>query len=75
MKQKPDKIDAVANILGDELRCYLRSDPRPSYVVARESGVAQSSLSRFLSGCDLSWSNAVRLADALGLEVQISRKR
>ena len=59
-----------------KIRKAVETSGKSRYRIARESGLAQSQLSRLISGKrGLSLEALVRLADCLGLEVVIRPKR
>jgi len=65
----------VANIL-DELKIAIESSSLSRYLIAQETGIPQSALSRLMSGeRGLSVENVEILADYLGLEIIIRPKR
>lgn len=60
----------------DAIRDAVRACPENSATVAKGAGIAKSQLSRLLSGeRGLSTDTLERLADYLGLEIIIRRKR
>ena len=62
--------------LTDAIRRAIKSSGQTRYRIAKEAGVAQSQLSRLMSGkAGLSIETLERLADYLGLEIIIRPKR
>ena len=60
----------------DQLRCSTKTSGGTRYRIARESGIAESVLSRLVSGeRGLSIDALERLADYLGLEITMQPKR
>ncbi len=60
----------------DQLRRAIEASGKTRYRIAEEAGIAQSQLSRLMSGeCGLSFETAERLANNLGLEIVIRPKR
>ena len=54
--------------IADQLREAIRASGKPVAAIARESGVPQPMLSRFVNGYDLRVATADRLAAYFGLE-------
>jgi len=60
----------------DAIRDSIEASGKSRYQLARESGVAESVLSRLMSGeRGVSVRTAERIADALGLEIVVRPKR
>lgn len=60
----------------DALRRFIKASGMTPYQLARDAKVAQSMLSRFLSGeRGLNSATVGRLMDVLGLEIRAKRKR
>jgi hypothetical protein len=59
----------------DQLRRAIRECGRSRYALSCETGVDQSTLSRFMSGGSLSLKVIDKLMEVLGLEVRLCRKR
>ena len=60
----------------DEIRRAVEASGKTRYRIAKESGIAESQLSRLMSGeRGLSVECLERLADSLGLEIAIRPKR
>ena len=60
----------------DEIRAAIRKSAESRYRIAKNTGIGQPQLSRLMSGeCGLSIAALERLADYLGLEIIIRRKR
>jgi transcriptional regulator with XRE-family HTH domain len=53
----------------ERLRAEFKKCGESRYALSKRSGIAESVLSRFASGQELSFANIDRLADALGLEL------
>lgn len=59
----------------DTIRAAIRDCSSSRYRIAKETGVEQASLSRFMAGtCGLSDENMTRLLDYLGLEIVVKPK-
>lgn len=55
--------------LTDQLRDLIRTCGKTRYRISQESGVPQSTLSRFMSGTEMSTAALDRLAPVLGLKI------
>jgi transcriptional regulator with XRE-family HTH domain len=56
----------------DEIRKAIEAGEKSRYQLSKETGIAQSQLSRLMTGQEgVSYENLERLADALGLEIII----
>lgn len=67
-------ISDMAKIL-DDLRAAIEASGRSRYRIARDTGIAESALSRFMSGeRGLSIESVEQLADYLGLEIMVRHK-
>ncbi len=65
-----------SNSITGQLKAAIDGSGQSRYALSCASGVAQSALSRFMSGeRGLSLESAARLADALGLELRPKRSR
>jgi len=61
----------VSRIL-EQIRKAIEASDKTRYRLSRETGIAQSQLSRLMSGREgLGYHNLEKLADALGLEIVI----
>jgi transcriptional regulator with XRE-family HTH domain len=61
--------------LADQLRQAIRRSGKTRYRIARESGVAEAVLSRFVRGeRDMKLDTANKLSEALGLRVELKPK-
>lgn len=61
--------------LDDQIRALLDASALSRYEIAKECGMTQSALSRFMAGkVGLSMVNMVRLADFFGWEIVATRK-
>ena len=61
----------VSRIL-QQIRQAIEASDKTRYRLSKETGIAQSQLSRLMTGQEgLSYENLERLADALGLEIAI----
>jgi hypothetical protein len=58
----------------DQLRRAIRECGRSRYAISCETGVDQSTLSRFMQGGGLSLNAVDKLMDALNLEIKPRRK-
>ena len=61
--------------LSDQLREAIRECGRSRYALSKETGVDQSTLSKFMKGGSLSLSNVDRLAETLSLEIRPAKKK
>ena len=62
--------------LSDTLREAIRHAPVSRYKIACETGVAESALSRFVSGeRSLDLTSVDKLADYLGLELTVTKRQ
>ncbi len=59
--------------LADTLRAAIKTSGKSARTLAGETGIPQSTISRFLSGTDMKLSNASVLAKHLGLELKNPR--
>jgi uncharacterized protein YerC len=59
----------------DVLRVALERDGRTHYVISREAGLRASVLCRFARGLTVTTTTAEKLADVLGYEIKLVRKR
>ena len=60
----------------DEIRSAMKASGQSRYSIAQEAGIAESQLSRLMSGeRGLSVEGLERLADYLGLEIIVRPKR
>ena len=57
--------------LSDEVRRAISKSELSRYQIAKESGVQQSGLSRFMAGSALSTDSLDRIAAVLGLRIEI----
>jgi transcriptional regulator with XRE-family HTH domain len=61
----------VSRIL-QQIRKAIEASDKTRYRLSKETGIAQSQLSRLMTGQEgLSYENLEKLADALGLEISI----
>ena len=59
----------------DAMRRALRDCEQSRYALSKQTGIAQSQLSRFLAGgAGLNHENIEKLADAMGFEIVLRRK-
>ena len=58
----------------DQLRDLIRTCGKTRYRISQESGVPQSTLSRFMSGAEMSTAALDRLAPVLGLRITTTAK-
>jgi antitoxin component HigA of HigAB toxin-antitoxin module len=66
----PSPRPALPRLLSAALKKAMKHSPRTSYQLAKEAGVSQIKVSRFLSGeRDIRLSTADRLAHVLGLKL------
>jgi transcriptional regulator with XRE-family HTH domain len=64
-------MSMVSRIL-EQIRKAIEASDKTRYRLSKETGIAQSQLSRLMSGQEgLSYDRLERLADALGLEITI----
>jgi transcriptional regulator with XRE-family HTH domain len=61
--------------LSDQIRAAVKNSGMTRYRISADSGVQQSTLSRFLRGGGMSLDTLDRLADLLGLEVVVRRAK
>lgn len=60
----------------DDLRSAIESSAKTRYQIAKETGVSESQLAQFMAGRKgLGFDALERVADSLGLEVALRRKR
>jgi len=55
--------------IGDKLREAIERSGRSRYRIAKETGVSQATLSRFMHGASMGTDNADRVADLLDLDL------
>ncbi|MBU6414246.1 MAG: helix-turn-helix domain-containing protein [Planctomycetes bacterium] len=61
--------------IGSSMRQQLRSSVKSRYRISRESGIAQSQISRFLKGeSTITIDTADRLADAMGFRIRLVKQ-
>jgi transcriptional regulator with XRE-family HTH domain len=60
--------------ISSQLRRAIQRSGESRYAIAQETGVNQSTLSRFVQGSGLSSENLDRVAEYLGLELKPKRK-
>ena len=66
----------MAVAVRDDLVSAIQRDGRSVYEIARQTGVPQSSLSRFINGeRGLSFESLESLASVLGLELRVTPRR
>lgn len=74
-RQVADIIRRVSKLL-DDIRQAIRDGDKSRYQLWQETGIDQGQLSNFLAGKKgLSFESLERLADALGLEIVVRKKR
>ncbi|QDU25584.1 helix-turn-helix protein [Anatilimnocola aggregata] len=56
--------------LEDQLRTAIKDSGQPGLAIAKATGVSQPAISRFLSGEDIRFSAASKLAEYFGLELR-----
>jgi len=65
---KPDNVT-------NRLRRAIETSERSRYALAKESGVSESTLCKFMAGGSLRLDSVDRLCEVLGLELQAKRTR
>ena len=58
----------------DQIRTALAECGTSRYRIAREAGISEGQMCRFLAGAGLSMASLDKLAEYLGLEVTISKR-
>jgi transcriptional regulator with XRE-family HTH domain len=62
--------------LSDQIRAAVDASGLSRYRIAKQIGIAESGMSRFMSGeGGLSWKYLDKLADLLGLNISIEEKK
>jgi predicted transcriptional regulator len=61
---------SMSKELADTLRITIRKSGLPLLTIAKESGVAVSTLSEFMDGADMRLKTASKIAAYLGLELK-----
>jgi hypothetical protein len=56
-------------VIRDELAAAIRNCGKSAYLISHETGVPQSTISRFLQGADMRISQAEKLAAYFGLKL------
>jgi hypothetical protein len=65
-----ESAEPAAGGIGDALRTAIKTSPKSVYQIAKDAGISQIVISRFLSGeRDIRLATADRLARALGIAV------
>jgi hypothetical protein len=59
--------------LSDQIRKAVDASGLSRYRIAKEIGVAESTMSRFMAGSGLEMTNLDRLADLLGLNITVGK--
>lgn len=66
-----DNLKGMSRIL-EQIRKVIQNSEKTRYRLSKETGIAQSQLSRLMTGQEgLSYENLEKLADALGVEIII----
>jgi transcriptional regulator with XRE-family HTH domain len=60
--------------LSDQIRRAVDASGLSRYRIAKEIGVAESTMSRFMAGSGLETANLDALADLLGLDITVGKK-
>jgi DNA-binding phage protein len=71
--EKEGRSEAIETAIIDQVRAAIEGSGRTMYALAAESGISQSTLSKFLSGSrpNLTIETLAKLCDALGLVVRL----
>jgi predicted transcriptional regulator len=66
----------MSGLFTDQLRQAIRDSEMSRYAISKKTGIAQSTLCKFLQGDrGLSLESVDKLVDALGLEIKPRRRR
>jgi len=60
----------MAKDIARQLRSFIRRSPKSVNAISQETGVSQSTLSRFVNGGEMTVGRAAKVAKALGLELK-----
>lgn len=74
--EKEGRGEAIESAIVEQVRAAIEGSGLTMYALARESGISQSTLSKFLSGSrpNLTIETLAKLCDALGLVVRLEPK-